>query len=85
MATPVGIPTLSGFRYVISAGYNIILSLAVAIALLVLRPKALSFKVKFFKFFALSDPASAPSSQIFSRILPGYSSLGTMSSAAEGQ
>ena len=80
-----GILTLSGFRAVIHVGCNIILGFAVDIALLLLRPKALSFKVKLFNFFTLSDSTSAPYRQSFDRIRPEYSRLGTMSSAAEVQ
>ena len=86
MAPLGGILALSGFRAVISAGCNIILGVAIDLsALLLLRRKALSFKVNFFTFFTLSDSASAPSRQSFARICPVYSRLGPMSSAAEGQ
>ena len=86
MATPGGIPTLSDFHAVISSGRNIILGVAVDPSdLLLLKPKALSFKVKLFNFFTLSDSASAPSRQSFARIRPAYSRIGPMSSASEGQ
>ena len=84
MATPGGIPMLSGFSAVISAGCNIILSFAVDVALLRLRPKLLLFKVKLFNCFNISYPASAPSRQSFAQIRPVYSRLGPMYSAAEG-
>ena len=86
MATPGGIPTLSGFRAVISAVCNIIVVVVVYFsALLLLRPKVLSFKVKLFNFFTLSDSALAPSHQSFALMRPTYSRLWPMSSAAEGQ
>ena len=66
MATPGGIPTLSSFSTVISAGCNIILGFAVDVVLLRLGPKALSsYKVMLFNCITLSDPALAPSRQSF--------------------
>ena len=86
MATPGGIPTLSGFSDTISAVCTIVRSFTVDVALLRLRPKALSFyKVKLFNCFTLSDTALAPSRQSIARFRPAYSCLGLMSSAAEGQ
>ena len=74
METPGGITTLSGFPAVISAGCNIIVGVVVdPFTLNLLRPKALSFKVKLFNFFTLSDSALAPSRQSFARICPEYS------------
>ena len=86
MPTPGGNPTFSGFRAIISAGCKIILGVDIGpSALLLLIPKALSFKVNIFNFFPLSDSASAPSRQSFARIRPAYSRLGPMSFAVEGQ
>ena len=66
MTTPNGTPTLSGFHAVISVGCNIILGVAVdPSALLLLNPKSLSFKVKLFNFFTLSDSTSALYRQSF--------------------
>ena len=86
MATPGGIPTLSGVGAVISADCNIIMSFSVDVALLRLIPKALSsYKVTLSNCFTLSNPALAPPRQSFARIRPVYYLLVIMSSAAEGQ
>ena len=54
MATPGGIPTLSGFSVVISDGCNIILGFAADVVLLRLGPKELSsYKVKLFNYITL--------------------------------
>ena len=86
VATPGGLPTLSGFSAVIRAGSTIVGRFADEVSLR-LRPKALSsYKVQLFKMITLlSNRASVPSCHGFALICAAYSCQGPRSSAVEGQ
>ena len=86
VATPSGLPKLSGFSAFISAGWTIVQRFVDNVPLR-LRPKVLSsYKVKLVNCITLlSDRALAPSCHSFARIRPAYYHQGTRSSAAEGQ
>ena len=86
VATPGGLPTLSGFSAVIRASWTIVQRFANEVSLR-LRPKALSsYKVQLFKMMTLlSDRASGPSCHSLALIRAAYSRRGPRSSTAEGQ
>ena len=86
VGTPGGLPTLSGFSALISAGWNIVRRFVNKVPLR-LRPKPLSsYKVQLVHCITLlSDCALDPSCHSFARIRPAYSCQGPRSSTAEGQ
>ena len=84
MATPGGLPTLSGFSAVIRAGWTIVRRFVNEVTLR-LRPKALSsYKVKLSNCITLlSDRALGLSRNSSAQIRPAYSHQGPRSSAVE--
>ena len=86
VATPDGLPTLSGFSAVIHAGWTIVRRFSDKVPLR-LSPKALSsYKVQLFKMITLlSDRASGPFCHSSALIRFVYSRRGPRSSATEGQ
>ena len=86
VATPSGLPTLSGFCDVIRAGWTIVRRFSDEVPLR-LRPKALSsYKVQLFKMInLLSDRDSGPSCHSLALIRLAYSCKGPSTYAVEGQ